>query len=332
MARSVNQKLKMFYILKYLSEETDENHMVTNKDIIAYLDKYDITAERKSIYDDINQLIDYGYDIAKPADRTGGYYMQSREFELAELKILVDLVQSSKFITVKKSQELIKKLETLASQYEAKQLNRQVVVSDRNKTINEKIFYNVDILYRAMSQNEKVRFHYFEWDENKRMAIRKEGQFYEVSPWFLTWDDEKYYLMAFDENDGIIKNYRVDKMVDLDLTGLVRRGKAAADKIDVTAISKKSFGMFAGDEVTIQLKFLKSKVGIIVDRFGTDVAIRPYEADDNYLLARMNVQVSPQFFGWLTGLGKGIEIYSPDAVREKYVEHLKKLLEQYNSI
>lgn len=328
MAKSINQKLKMFYILQYLMEETDENHAVTTREIISYLETRDIKAERKSIYDDINQLIDFGYDIMKVEDYQGGYYLASRDFELAEVKILVDLVQSSKFITRKKSAELIKKLEKLASRHEARQLQRQVLVADRNKTINEKIYYNVDLLQKAMFSNRRIRFQYYEWDINKEMKLRKNGQFYEVSPWVLTWGDENYYLMAYDDEAGIIKHYRVDKMMNISVTDYERSGKEAAGQIDVAAISRKTFSMFAGAEKTVNLKCTKRMIGIIVDRFGKDVPVR--KLDEDYILARVNVEVSPQFFGWLSGLGTEVEIYSPEEVKEEYTTHLKKILTQYS--
>ncbi len=325
MAKSINQKLKMFYELQYLMEKTDEEHSVTTKEMIEYLDGLDIKAERKSIYDDMEQLRDFGYDILRSNDAKRGYYLASRDFELAELKLLVDLVQSAKFITTKKSRELIKKLEKLASKYEATQLQRQVVVADRNKTVNEKIYYNVDLIYRAMAQNVEVRFQYFEWDEKKQMKLRKNGAYYEVSPWVLTWDDENYYLMAYDSEAGIIKHFRVDKMLQVEVGEKPRQGRTVAEEIDIAAISKKTFGMFAGEEKTIQLRVKKEMIGIIIDRFGRDVAVRPL--DEQNLLVRVDVAVSPQFYGWLAGLGNKLSIVSPEEVKEDYRNYLKDIIE-----
>uniref|UniRef100_UPI0040386BE0 helix-turn-helix transcriptional regulator n=1 Tax=Roseburia inulinivorans TaxID=360807 RepID=UPI0040386BE0 len=189
MAKSEKQKLKLLYIMQCLTEKTDAEHSVTTQEIIDYLALQGINAERKSIYTDIDLLIDYGMDIVKNSGRSGGYTLVSRQFELAELKLLVDAVQSSKFITTKKSRDLIGKLETLCSKYEAGQLHRQVVVTNRNKTVNENIYYNVDIIYNAIAENVKIQFQYFEWDVNKEMHLRRNGKLYEVSPWLLTWDD-----------------------------------------------------------------------------------------------------------------------------------------------
>lgn len=327
MPKSEKQKLKLFYILKLLSEKTDELHRVTTQDIIDYLATHEIKAERKSIYTDIDLLIDYGYDIIKVKERPNGYYLASRQFELAELKLLVDSVQSSKFITTKKSRELIGKLESLCSKNEARQLHRQVVVTNRNKAVNENIYYNVDMIYNAIAENVKIRFQYFEWNVKKEMQLRKEGAFYEVSPWLLTWDDENYYLIAYDSEAGIIKHYRVDKMLKIGLSVEKREGKEAFLNFDIAAYSRKTFGMFAGEEETVILSCEKRLTGVMIDRFGTEVAIR--EKDETHITARVNVAVSPQFFGWITGLSAAVKIEAPLHVAEKYQQYLQEILGNY---
>lgn len=329
MPKSENQKQKLLYIAKYLMEQTDENHAVSTPQLIEYLKSQGIKAERKSIYNDIDTLNDFGMDIIRSDEHRGGYMLASRQFELAEVKLLIDLVQSSKFITEKKSRELIGKLETLVSKYDAKAMQRQVQVIGRSKTMNETIYYNVDMVHTAISQNVKIRFHYFEWDANKKTKLRKEGAFYEVSPWKLTWDDENYYLMAFDETAGVIKHYRVDKMLDVSLMEEVRSGKEVFEAIDMAAYSKKTFGMFAGEEKTVRLLCDNSMIGVIVDEFGTEVAIR--KEDEEHIMARMDVAVSPQFFGWLAGLGNRVEIIAPAEVREEYTTYLTNVLNRYNA-
>lgn len=328
MPKSENQKQKLLYIAKYLMEQTDENHAVSTPQLIEYLSTQGIKAERKSIYSDIETLNDFGMDIIRSEEHRGGYMLASRQFELAEVKLLIDLVQSSKFITEKKSRELIGKLETLVSKYDAKAMQRQVQVIGRSKTMNETIYYNVDMVHTAISQNVKIRFHYFEWDVNKKTKLRKEGSFYEVSPWKLTWDDENYYLMAFDETAGVIKHYRVDKMLDVSLMEEARSGKEVFEAIDMAAYSKKTFGMFAGEEKTVRLLCDNSMIGVIVDEFGTEVAIR--KEDEEHIMARMDVAVSPQFFGWLAGLGDRVEIIAPADVREEYKTYLAKIISCYN--
>lgn len=328
MPKSENQKQKLLYIARYLMEQTDEHHAVSTPQLIEYLNGHGIKAERKSIYNDIDTLNDFGMDIIRSEEHRGGYMLASRQFELAEVKLLIDLVQSSKFITEKKSRELIGKLETLVSKYDAKGMQRQVQVIGRSKTLNENIYYNVDMIHTAISHNVKIRFHYFEWDVNKKIKLRRDGAFYEVSPWKLTWDDENYYLMAFDEEANVIKHYRVDKMLDVALTETERVGRALFEKIDMAAYAKKTFGMFAGEEKTVRLLCDNSMIGVIVDEFGTEVAIR--KEDDNHVVAHMDVAVSPQFFGWLAGLGDRIEILAPADVREAYKSYLAKIISSYN--
>lgn len=327
MPKSENQKLKLFYILKLLQEHTDEEHRVTTQDIIDYLGRNDIKAERKSIYTDMELLEEYGFDIVKLSQRPNSYYLASRQFELAELKLLVDSVQASKFITPKKSRELIGKLETLCSKYEAKQLHRQVVVADRIKTVNENIYYNVDFIHKAIAEDVKIRFQYLEWSVKKEMQFRRDGAMYEVSPWLLTWGDENYYLIAFDEEAGIMKHYRVDKMLNTELSVDKRQGKGAFEKFDIAAYSKKIFGMFAGEEEVVNLLCDASLTGVLVDRFGQDVSLR--QMGDNQVRVRVKVAVSRQFFGWLTGLGRGVKVESPESVAEEYRNYLQDILNNY---
>lgn len=329
MSKSSNQKQKILYVAKFFEERTDENHEASVAELIQYLDEHEIGAERKSLYDDIQALNDFGYDIVRSPGPRGGYSLVSRDFELSEVKLLVDLVQSSKFITESKSRELIRKLEKLVSHNDALGLQRQVVVADRNKTANENIYYNVDMIHQAMARNVKVRFHYYEWDVNKKPVLRKGGDYYEVSPWILTWDDENYYLVAYDDEAEVMKHYRVDKMLHAEVTDHVRRGRAAYEKIDIATYTRQTFGMFHGMERTVQLLCTKGLTGVIVDRFGTDVALRAF--DEEHVLARMNVKVSQQFFGWLSGFGNRMKIYGPADVAEEYQAYIRSILEQYES-
>ena len=327
MAKSENQKQKLLYIAKYLMEHTDEHHAVSTPQLIEYLSTKGIKAERKSIYNDIETLNDFGFDIIRSEQHRNGYMLASREFELAEVKLLIDLVQSSCFITEKKSRELIGKLEMLVSKYDAQGMRREIQVIGRSKTINEHIYYNVDMVHTAISRNVKIRFHYFEWDINKQIRLRKEGAFYEVSPWKMTWDNENYYLIAFDETANLMKHYRVDKMLDVDLMEEKRAGKKVFEEINMAEYSKKTFGMFAGKEKTVRLLCENQMVGVLVDKFGTDVAIR--KESDTHIMAHMDVAVSPQFFGWLAGLGAKVRIESPIEVREEFADYLKNIYQLY---
>lgn len=310
-------------------EKSDEKHPVTTKQLIEELDAYGIKAERKSIYDDISALGDFGVDIIKVMEKPGGYYLAARDFELAELKLLVDAVQASKFITTKKSRELINKLGKLTSRENAKQLNRQVVVTNRSKAVNEKIYYNVDMIYSAIDRGVKIRFQYFTWSIEKEIELKKNGEFYEVSPFLLSWDDENYYLIAYDEEAGIIKHFRVDKMLRISLSRKPREGRELFEDFDVAEYSKKTFGMFAGEEETVTLICKNAYIGVMIDRFGKEVSVRKRDEDTFFL--RTKVAVSGQFFGWLSGLGAGAKIHAPQAVAEKYQAYLRKILENYEA-
>jgi len=327
MAKSEKQKLKLLYIMQLLMEKSDENHIVTTQEIISYLGLQGITAERKSIYTDIDLLIEFGMDIEKVKTRPVGYQLVSRRFELAELKLLVDAVQSSKFITGKKSRELIGKLESLCSREDAKQLHRQVVVTNRTKAVNENIYYNVDRIYNAIAENVKISFVYCDWNVNKEMEPRHNGKCYVVSPWMLTWDDDNYYLIAYDDESDMIKHYRVDKMLKIALSGQKRQGKETFADFDIAAYSRKTFGMFAGEEETVTLQCDKALTGVFIDRFGNDVSMR--KLDEGHILVRVNVAMSRQFFGWLTGLGSSVKIQSPEKTVIAYREYLQEILENY---
>lgn len=329
MAKSSNQKLKQLYLLKILSEHTDETHALTTRELIEKLAEYDVNAERKSIYSDIEALNTMGYDILNDKNRSHyGYYMASRNFEMPELKLLVDAVQSSRFITEKKSRELIGKLEKLCSKYEAGKLQRQVYVSDRLKAENESIYYNIDGIHEAIQKNRQISFRYYEWDPNKKMRFKKEGQRYLVSPHMLIWNDANYYLVAFEGESGIIKHFRVDKMVELSVEKTERQGKEACLEFSPTIYSKKSFQMFGGEEVAVTMLCEESMVGVMIDRFGKEVSMR--QTQPGWFQVRTEIVVSPPFFGWLAGMGGKVKIAAPKEVAEEARSYLEEVLKQWN--
>lgn len=324
MARSERQKLKLLYLRDYLLRNTDEQHPVTMRQIIAYLDQNDIPAERKSIYADIETLRTYGMDIIQ---ESGNYYVGSRHFELPELKLLVDSVQSSKFITYKKTGSLIKKIEEMASIYEAQLLSRQVYVTNRIKSMNESIYYNVDEIHSGIVHNKKIRFRYFEYTIAKERSFRKDGNFYEVSPYALSWDDENYYMVAYDSVAETIKHYRVDKMTDISITDQVRDGKEYFESLDMGTYATKVFGMFSGTEQTVRLKVANHLVGAILDRFGKNISIIP--DGETHFTVSVEVAISPQFFGWISGFGPDAVITGPEDVVEQMRLHIGAISEQY---
>lgn len=324
MAKSAGQKLKLLYIIKLLTENTDENHPASTADIIAYLDANGIHSERKSIYDDIARLVEFGYDIIQVHSRLGGgYYMAGRDFELAELKLLVDAVQSSRFITTRKSRSLIKKLEQLAGKHDAGKLQRQVYVAGRIKTENESIYYSIDSIHRAIQENRQISFQYLDWNLKKELSPRDQIQ-RRVSPWALIWREENYYLAAFDSQDQIMKHYRVDKMGQVKVLKESREGMEQFDKTDPALYSNQTFGMYGGREETVTLQFPNRLIGVVLDRFGRDVDIRPMT--DRIFRMRARVAVSGQFFGWLAGIGREAVIIGPVSVREQYQRWLADIV------
>ena len=325
MAKAPGQKLKLLYIVKFLSENTDESHPATTADIIAYLEANGIHSERKSIYDDMEKLCDFGYDIVQVQSRLGGgYYMAGRIFELAELKLLVDAVQSSRFITLKKSRSLIRKLEQMAGKHDAGKLQRQVYVAGRIKTENESVYYSIDSIHRAIQENRQIAFRYLDWNLKKELAPRANSE-KKVSPWALIWQDEYYYLAAYDSAEGRMKHYRVDKMGKVTVLEENREGMEQFSKVDLAAYTNQIFGMYGGEEETVTLQFPNRLIGVVLDRFGRSADIRPLE--NGMFRIRARVTVSGQFFGWLAGIGKEAVIASPLSVKEQYRQWLEEIVE-----
>lgn len=327
MTKSSNQKLKVLYLLNTMKELTDDDHGLTLPQILEELAKYGIKAERKSIYGDFEALRDFGLTIEKRTGKNITYHLIERDFELPELKLLVDAVQSSKFITHKKSSALIKKIEGLASKYEAQQLQRQVFVASRIKTMNESIYYAVDEIHRAISDDKKISFKYFEWNMKKERRYRRNGKIYMVSPWALTWDDENYYMIAFDDESSIIKHYRVDKMHGLKITDKRRMGAELFENFDMALYSKKTFGMYGGRDEQVTLRCKDKMAGVIIDRFGQDVIM--YEAGEEQFEVSVRVSVSPLFLTWIMNFGGDIKILSPQSVIDDYVKLAKAALKLY---
>lgn len=322
------QKLKIMYILKILQEKTDETHAITLQEIVADLHRYGVTAERKSIYSDLEHLRDFGVDIiGTQKDRTFYYQLGSREFQLAELKLLVDAVSAAKFITKNKSDDMIKKIESFASKHEADQLRRQVSVNGRVKTENKKVFYSVDTIHEAINANKQITFQYFRWNVKKEMELVHDGKIYHVSPWALCWDDEKYYLIGYDADDKKMKHFRVDKMTNTDMSEERRAGKDEFDKIKMSDITNRYFGMFEGDVRKVELLCPNYMANVIVDRFGTDVRI--LKADADTFKAKVDVAITDLFLSWVMAL-KGVKIIGPEDVVLKMREKVKEQYELYN--
>lgn len=330
MAKTNNQKLKLLHILRLLNEKTDDNHFLTATQLIEELEKEGITAERKSIYHDIEELIAFGYDIIHVKSKVnGGYYMGCRDFELAELKLLVDAVQSSKFITKKKSAELIKKIEKLTSVHEAKSLQRQVYVANRIKSENESVYYIIDDIHNAIQNNKKIKFQYMDYTITKELKARRNGQWYEVSPQALIWEDERYYLVGYSSLDQEVRHYRVDKIGKVSVLDEKREG-IDDNYIDVAEYSKKVFGMYGGEPEGVTIGFPEKLIGVFIDRFGKEIDI--HKREEGYLSIRVSVVLSGQFYGWLTGLGSEVKILSPQKVKDEYCNYLNAILDSNRQV
>lgn len=328
MPRSNYQKVKLLYLAKIFSEKTDENHGLSTQELIQALAQYDIAADRKTIYQDLEELRQFGMDIISDHQGKMYYYkLVSRDFELPELKLLVDSVQAARFVTESKSRSLVKKLESLVSVYDAKQLHRQVILSGRIKTGNENIFYSVDTIHAAINTNVQITFQYFRWNLKKEMELRHDGAWYHVSPWALIWDDEWYYLVGYDHDNAEIRHYRVDKMIHLELTDLPREGEDAMKEANLPQYSNSLFGMFTGEPQDVTIVCENKLIGAIIDRFGTEAHIR--KLDDTHFQAVVHVMASQPFLGWVFSLGGGAKITAPEPLVEAMREETKRLMEQY---
>lgn len=324
-----NQKLKMLYLVKIFSEETDDNHYLTMPEIIQKLASYGVNADRKTLYQDFDVLRDFGLDIiAEHEGRSHYYYLGSRDFELPELKLLVDSVQSARFITDKKSSQLIKKLESLVSKYEGSKLHRQVVIAGRVKTMNESIYYNVDKIHEAIASDKQIRFKYFQWNLKKEMELRFDGKWYQASPWSLMWDDEKYYLMVYDSKYGNITHYRVDKMLNIEILDEKREGRKEFEAINIPHYSNMVFGMFGGEEKKVTLEAENGLISVMIDRFGKDIIIAP--VDDEHFQVTVSVAVSNHFFGWIMSLDGYVKVVAPDSVVKQMKDAITKQAELYD--
>ena len=310
MAKGAGQKRKTLILARVLLERTDEDHTMTVPELITALEAEGVTAERKSVYDDLEALRGFGLDVQSRKGRAPGWFIGERPFQLPELKLLVDAVQSCKFITRRKSDQLIGKLEGLTSVWQARQLQRQVYVDRRVKTMNESVYYSIDTLHAALAEGRGVRFRYFEYNVRKEKVFRREGAWYAVFPHGLIWDDENYYLVGYDEEKGGVRHYRVDKMAGLEITDRTGKEGGGPGALDVAAYAAKHFGMFSGREGRVRLRCENGLVGVVLDRFGQESILVP--DGRNHFTVTVDAVVSPQFFGWLCGLGDRVELLAPD--------------------
>ena len=321
MAKGPNQKLKLLLLAEILQRETDAEHPITMAALLSRLEENGVSAERKAIYDDFAVLRHFGYDIVSADGGRGGYYLASRDFESVELKLLADAVASSKFITEKKTMELIDKLTALTSVHEARTLKRQLYVIGRAKNVNEKIYYCVDTLHRAIHDHVKIRFLYYHYDAHKRKNYTNNGELRTVSPYALCWEDENYYLVAHNPIRDKIVHFRVDRMENVSLTE--EPALPIPQDFNITAYIGQQFGMFAGEEKDVVMRFDQSLAEVVLDRFGANVMMIPSQDGTFLVTARLNI--GPPFYGWLFQFGSRVEILEPADVRDAYRAQLEKI-------
>ena len=328
MPKSFNQKLKILYLMQAFMERTDREHPMSVPDLILYLDGYGISVERKTVYEDIETLRIFGMKIENRREKPSGYYLADRDFSFPELKILMDAVQSSRFITERQSRELVRKLEHLTSISEAKRLQSQTSVLSGSKAVNREIYDSIQKICDAMADNRQICFNYYEWDFSRELKPKRDGARYRVSPWKMIWKNENYYLLCLDENSGVLKHYRVDKMMHVEVIEKQKRnGGNIFRDFDLGKFSSGTFGMFGGMERSVRMEFENQFVGTVLDHFGRDVMLIP--KDEKHFSMQAQIKVGTQFFGWLAGLGSGAVIVSPDNIRREYVAFLKKTLRNY---
>ncbi|MBR3994507.1 MAG: WYL domain-containing protein [Clostridia bacterium] len=323
-ARGANQKLKLLYLYKILVEQTDENTTLNAGELIRELERYGVSAERKSIYDDIEALRLFGLDVNISSEHGRGYYVGERHFQVSEIKMLIDIVQAAKFISENKSVELIKKISSLAPVTDRKALNHQIVVANRVKSANETVYYSIDHLYRAIEEKRQVKFRYYTWDVRKNKLYKNKGQFYYVNPISLMWAEEKYYLVAYDEFSAKIKHYRVDKMENVEVCGEYITRNVREMKFDAADYAKRSFNMFGGETREVTLCGNLDSIGIIFDRFGRDVFVVPQE--DGSFNVTVKVAVSPQFYSWVFGVSDLLKIVYPQDIVDKYCNMCRNII------
>lgn len=328
MARSSRQKLKILFLLKVFQEETDEDHGLTMTEILSTLEARGVSAERKSIYSDIELLRSCGYEIEMSKEKIPDYRLISRDFELAELKLLVDAVQSSYFITEKKSKQLIEKISSLSSRFQATQLKRQVHILDRPKNFNERVYYHVDKIHTAINSRQMIAFQYLSYDIDKNNKCRRGGEKYERFPLMLCWNDNNYYLVCYSPKHEDIGHFRVDRMDAVEIiTGDTKEYQRIDGETDLAKHTNKAFGMFTGKSCRATLRFDESLVNVVIDRFGAKVPFK--KLDDDWFEIQVEIFKSPVFFGWMLQFGKQAEIVAPYELREEMCELIEGAQKRY---
>ena len=330
--KSESKKLIPIYLMQLFTEKTDKNHYVRMPEILTFLESKGIIAERRTIYSAISILNSADFEIIGVQEKGGyKYHHPSRKFDTSELKFLIDSVAASKFLTEKKSKELINKIKSLGSVYDAEHLNRHILLSKRIKSMNDKVLKNLDKLYYAINTDSKITFQYLRWTWQKKLVYSNNGMTFNVSPYAITLSDDNYYLIAFDNQNKQLRHYRIDKMQTIKLVAESREGKEEFKDFNIAEYAQKTFNMYGGKEEYIKLQCKNSLANVIIDRFGENIIIRPDFDNPDYFIVGITVNISPQFYGWLFALGPEVKILSPGSVINDYTKAITEILSVYKS-
>lgn len=329
--KSESKKLALLYLRDLFLEKTDKTHYVRMPEILDYLAERNVFVDRRTVYTDISILNQAGFEIVGIAEKGGyKYHHPSRLFDTAELKFLIDSIAASKFLTEKKSKDLVNKVKTLGSNFDNSALNRGVLSPKRIKTMNDKVFKNLDLLYSAISCNSQITFQYMKWNTQRKLEPQRNGQLYSASPCAVSLSDDNYYLIAFDGKSQELRHFRIDKMRTIKLTFEPREGKDVFKSFDIVDYSRKTFGMFSGKEETVTVEAPHKLAGVFIDRFGEAANIRKNFDNPDTFLVRIAVNVSPQFYAWIFGLGKDVKIISPESVKKDFIKTATDIISNYN--
>lgn len=329
--KSESKKLALLYLRNLFLERTDKTHYIRMPEILEYLAERNVFVDRRTVYSDISILNQSGFEIVGVAEKGGyKYHHPSRLFDTSELKFLIDSIAASKFLTDKKSKDLIAKVKTLGSSFDTTALNRGVLSPKRIKTMNDKVFDNLDILYAAISSNSQISFQYMRWNSQRKLEPSSKGYTFVVSPCAVSLSDDNYYLIAFDGKSQELRHFRIDKMRTIKLTFEPREGKDVFKSFDIVDYSRKTFGMFSGKEETVTIEAPHKLAGVFIDRFGEAANIRKNFDNPDTFLVRIAVNVSPHFYAWIFGLGKDVKIISPESVKNDFIKTATDILSNYN--
>ena len=316
-------KDRTLYVLKYLWQNSDEEHPATVSDILSALASEDIKVERHALVSDIEKLTEFGIDIVCVKSSPNKYFIGQRTFELPELKLLVDAVESSHFISATKSHNLVEKLYGMTSTYQAAELNRHLYIDGRVKSDCKTLYYTVDLIHKAIKEQRRIRFKYVEYTIEKKKVYKHNGCIYEFSPYAMLWHDDRYYVLGYSERHEKIVKFRVDRIAKAEATD-IPSVKEPAD-FEPVAYLKSIIAMYDGKMETVRLKCTPDMMKVIIDRFGKDVFTEP--CDDGFV-AEVKVSVSPTFFGWVFGFAGKIKSTSPQQVVNEYKSALGKALDE----